>query len=241
MGSVSLAPENSKKAVKRLTETASTVKAVCLLMTYRYIFDLIGVKPLSKYSVLFLMAATLVAAEPRQNGTYIATAYAQHGITASGQYAHRHVVAADPSVLPIGSRIKIRRAGIYSGEYVVADTGDKIEGRKLDIYMPSAVACKKFGVKRVRVRVIELGDGTHQAAKQADQAVKQDVAKDVQKGVVGNAATQVDWKAKGAPVAAAAQAGTTPTDPATKSSPNAATTSTKPATSSSTATSTEHP
>lgn len=204
------------------------------------------VKPLTKYNALLLLTATtLMAAGPRLNGTYIATAYAQHGITASGQYAHRHVVAADPAVLPIGSRIKIRHAGIYSGEYVVADTGDKIEGRKLDIYVPSVAACKKFGVKPVRVRVIELGDGTHQGAKDADRAVKQDVAKDVQKGVVGNAATQVDWKAKGAPVAAAAEAGaatgTAAAESGAKTSPKAATTSTKPATASSTATSTEHP
>ncbi len=186
-----------------------------------------------------------MGAAPRLNGTYIATAYAQHGITASGQYVHRHVVAADPAILPIGSRIKIKHAGIYSGEYVVADTGDKIEGRKLDIYVPSVAACKKFGVKPVRVRVIEVGDGTHEAAKQADQAVKQDVAKDVQKGVVGNAATQVDWKVKGAPVAAAAEAGsgtgTAAADSGGKSSPSAATTSTKPTTPSSTATSTQHP
>src|SRR5947208_4347240 len=58
-------------------------------------------------------------------GTYTATAYSQAGITASGQYTHRHIVAADPDVLPIGSRIRIRRAGRLSGEYVVADTGRK--------------------------------------------------------------------------------------------------------------------
>lgn len=156
-----------------------------------------------KYISLLFLAVPLATAGPPLNGTYIATAYAQHGITASGQYAHRHVVAADPAILPIGTRIKIRHAGLYSGEYVVADTGDKIQGRKLDIYLPSARVCRKFGVKRVRVSVIELGDGTHQAAKQADQAVKQDVAKDVQKGVVGNAATEVDWAAQGAPATAA--------------------------------------
>ena len=173
----------------------------------------------SKYRVLsLLLAAPLFAndAHTPLNGTYIATAYAQHGITASGEYVHRHVVAADPAILPIGTRIKIKRAGRYSGEYVVMDTGDKIEGRKLDIYMPSARVCKKFGVKPVRVTVIEMGEGTHASAKQADQTVKQDVAHDVQKAVVGNAATEDDWKAKGAPVAAAIQTGTAaPTVPTT--------------------------
>ncbi len=165
----------------------------------------LGLADVRTYCVAFylLVAVGAVRAAEPINGTYVATAYAQHGITASGQYVHRHVVAADPDILPIGSRIKIKHAGRYSGEYVVADTGDKIQGRKLDIYMPSAKVCRKFGVKPVRVRVIQLGDGTHAAAKQADQAVKQDVAKDVAKKVVGNAATEDDWVAKGGSQSAA--------------------------------------
>jgi len=149
------------------------------------------------------------------NGSYIATAYTQKGITASGQYVHRHVVAADPDVLPIGTRIKIRQAGRYSGEYVVADTGDKIQGRRLDIYLPTARACKKFGSKPVKVKVVQLGDGTHAAAKQADQAVKQDVKKDVDNKVVGNAATEADW------AATHPGATTTATGSAAKSNPTA--------------------
>jgi 3D (Asp-Asp-Asp) domain-containing protein len=142
----------------------------------------------------FLSLAQAAGPNPRAlNGTYTATAYAQAGITASGQYTHRHIVAADPDVLPIGSRIKIRRAGRYSGEYVVADTGRKIVGRRLDIFMPSERACVKFGVKRVRVRVIEVGNGTRIAAKEADQEVKQDVAKELDKKAVGAAATEDDW------------------------------------------------
>jgi hypothetical protein len=100
--------------------------------------------------------------------------------------------------LPIGTRIKIRHAGRYSGEYVVADTGTKIVGRKLDIYLPSTPECIKFGKKAVRVKVIELGNGTHEAAKKADQAVKRDVDQDISRGAVGNAATEKDWATKGA-------------------------------------------
>ena len=152
--------------------------------------------------------------EQRLNGRYVATAYSQTGITASGQWTHRHVVAADPAVLPIGTRIKIKHAGRYSGEYVVADTGAKVEGRRLDLYVPSTPECKKFGVKRVSVRVLELGNGTHEAAKQADQAVKREVKQDVAKGVVGNAATEHDWATQGAPVAKAVKRGGTPADAA---------------------------
>jgi len=149
-------------------------------------------RPVVLPAALMICSLTLVAASV-PNGTYRATAYAQSGVTASGELTHRHVVAADPDILPLGSRIRIRRAGKYSGEYVVADTGAKIQGRRLDIYMPSEAACKKFGSKIVRVKVIQLGDGTRAATKQADQAVKQDVVKDVNKQAVGGSATEEDW------------------------------------------------
>ncbi len=158
----------------------------------------------------------LASPSPAQiNGRFIATAYSVSGITASGEFTHRHIVAADPDLLPMGSRIKIGRAGKYSGEYVVADTGEKIVGRKLDIYLPNTAECKRFGKKPVRVKVIALGDGTQQAAKQADQAVKKDVAQDVAKGTVGNAATEHDWATKGS--AAKSTAETPASAPATTS------------------------
>jgi 3D (Asp-Asp-Asp) domain-containing protein len=140
--------------------------------------------------------SAVMASATDVSGSYTATAYSQEGKTASGDYVHRHVVAADPDLLPIGSRIKVRHAGRYSGEYVVADTGEKIQGRRLDIFIPDSRACVKFGRKRVRVRVISLGDGTHAATKQSDLAVKQDVKQDLKKDSVGNAATETDWAVK---------------------------------------------
>jgi 3D (Asp-Asp-Asp) domain-containing protein len=147
---------------------------------------------------LLITCAIASAGPPRAQApgttfTYTATAYSQTGITASGEYTHRHVVAADPRILPIGTRIKIRHAGKYSGEYVVADTGGKIEGHKLDVYLPSTPECRKFGVRRVKVEVLQLGDGTRVAAKEADHAVKQDVSAEVSQNAVGNAATEADW------------------------------------------------
>lgn len=88
------------------------------------------------------------------------TAYSARGITASGEKAKRRLVAADPDVLPLGSRIRITHAGRYSGEYEVGDTGSKIQGRKLDLHVASEKEAKKFGKQRVKVRVIKLGDQT---------------------------------------------------------------------------------
>lgn len=110
------------------------------------------------------------------DGRYLATAYNISGVTASGLYTQRHIVAADPDVLPLGSIIRIRGAGQYSGEYVVADTGAKIQGRHIDIYIPSLAACMKFGVKHVDVHVVQVGRNTQRSAKAAYQQMRQDVA-----------------------------------------------------------------
>jgi 3D (Asp-Asp-Asp) domain-containing protein len=169
-------------------------------------------------AALLIFGITLQAGQAALNGKYVATAYNQSGTTASGVQTQRHVVAADPDILPIGSRVKIKHAGRYSGEYVVADTGEKIQGRRLDIYIPSERACRKFGRKQVRVQVVSLGDGTHATTKDAQHAVKQDVQQDLTKKAVGNAATEDDWAAK-----KAKEAKTSPEAPATSSATPAAT------------------
>src|ERR1051326_6012051 len=47
-----------------------------------------------------------------------ATAFTLHSRpTAAGTVPHRGIVAADPAVLPLGSRIRITRAGAYNGIY----------------------------------------------------------------------------------------------------------------------------
>jgi 3D (Asp-Asp-Asp) domain-containing protein len=84
-----------------------------------------------------------------------ATAYAQKGTTASGDPTRRGIVAADPHVLPLGTKVKVTGAGPYSGTYTVKDTGRKIKGRKVDVFMPSRREAKKFGKKDVKVQVVK--------------------------------------------------------------------------------------
>ncbi len=48
--------------------------------------------------------------------SYVATAYSLRGRTASGVPVAKGLIAADPRVLPLGSRVKLE-AGSYSGEY----------------------------------------------------------------------------------------------------------------------------
>jgi 3D (Asp-Asp-Asp) domain-containing protein len=83
-------------------------------------------------------------------GAFRATAYCLRGRTASGGGVRRGIVAADPRVLPLGSRIQVN-AGAYSGTYVVADTGGAIRGRILDIWVPSCAEANRFGRRTISV------------------------------------------------------------------------------------------
>lgn len=84
---------------------------------------------------------------------YIATAYSLRGRTASGRYVSQGIIAADPRVLPLGSRVRLE-AGAWSGEYLVADTGGAIRGRKIDIWTPTSREAMRFGRRRVKLTVL---------------------------------------------------------------------------------------
>lgn len=84
---------------------------------------------------------------------YSATAYCLKGRTASGGSVRRGIVAADPRVLPLGTKIYMD-AGPYSGTYVVADTGGAVRGRRLDVWVPSQKEAIKFGRRKVTIRVL---------------------------------------------------------------------------------------
>jgi 3D (Asp-Asp-Asp) domain-containing protein len=87
---------------------------------------------------------------------YVATAYSLRGRTASGRMVSRGLIAADPSVLPLGSRVRLDHPG-YSGEYVVADTGGAIRGRRIDIWTPSTSEAMRFGRRTVKLTVLSYG------------------------------------------------------------------------------------
>ena len=111
-----------------------------------------------------LVSSTAVAG---QNGAirknkvlrFEATAYCIEGETASGVQTRRGIVAADPDVLPIGSRIRVDGLGRrLSRTYDVEDTGRLVKGREIDIFMADCDAAREFGRQPARLRVLRVGD-----------------------------------------------------------------------------------
>ena len=87
--------------------------------------------------------------------SYVATAYSLRGRTASGRPVAKGLIAADPRHLPLGSRVRLE-AGAYSGEYLVADTGSMVRGRRIDIWTPSSREAMRFGRRTVKLTVLSL-------------------------------------------------------------------------------------
>jgi 3D (Asp-Asp-Asp) domain-containing protein len=88
--------------------------------------------------------------------TYTATAYSLRGRTSSGKPVSRGLIAADPSILPLGTRVRVD-AGSFSGEYLVADTGGSVRGRRIDIWTPTAREALQFGRRPVKLTVLSFG------------------------------------------------------------------------------------
>jgi 3D (Asp-Asp-Asp) domain-containing protein len=87
---------------------------------------------------------------------YTATAYAFRGRTASGRPVAKGIIAADPRVLPLGTRVRVE-AGTWSGLYTVADTGGAVRGRKIDIWVPTTREAFRFGRRKIKLTVLSYG------------------------------------------------------------------------------------
>ena len=87
--------------------------------------------------------------------SFTATAYCTGRITATGTAPTEKTVAADPAVLPLGSRIRLtgldRR---HNGVYVVRDTGARVRGRRIDLYIRDCHEAVRFGRRSAGVSIL---------------------------------------------------------------------------------------
>lgn len=81
-----------------------------------------------------------------------ATAYTGGGITATGINLNDNskVIAVDPSVIPLGSRVLIDGYG----EYIAGDTGGAINGNIIDVYVASHSEAISFGRRALTIHIL---------------------------------------------------------------------------------------
>lgn len=107
-------------------------------------------------------AAPAQSSEPSSSREFYvsATAYTASctgcsGITATGinllANPHLKVIAVDPSVIPLGSKVWVEGYG----HAIAGDTGGAIKGNKIDIFMPDRSAALAFGRKQVKIKILD--------------------------------------------------------------------------------------
>lgn len=84
--------------------------------------------------------------------TMEATAYTHTGNpTATGIYPYEGIIAVDPKVIPLGSKLYVEGYGYCEAQ----DTGGAIKGDRIDIFLDSRDECFEWGRKIVQVYLLE--------------------------------------------------------------------------------------
>lgn len=90
-----------------------------------------------------------------QSTAYTAACDGCSGITATGidlnSNAHMKVIAVDPSVIPLGTRVHVEGYG----EAIAGDTGGAIKGNKIDVHVPTKEDATNYGSKSVKVTILD--------------------------------------------------------------------------------------
>ncbi|WP_371370949.1 3D domain-containing protein [Sporomusa aerivorans] len=105
-----------------------------------------GIAP-GRYKAAMDIKATAYAPGPHDNGQW-------GNLTYMGTQVRPGVIAVDPRVIPLGSRLFIQFADGSSMYGVAEDTGGAIKGNRIDIAMQSVDHAYEFGVQNVKVYIL---------------------------------------------------------------------------------------
>ena len=82
------------------------------------------------------------------------TAYCLRGTTRRDNPVRPGIVAADPRVFPLGSRVEVYVGNRYLGRFLVDDTGSAIKGNILDVWTPECREARRFGRRKGRAMLV---------------------------------------------------------------------------------------
>ncbi|MET3656783.1 3D (Asp-Asp-Asp) domain-containing protein [Sporosarcina psychrophila] len=109
-----------------------------------------------------IAAAIVPTPPPASDGKEMlvtATAYTAYCTGCSGTTAYgidlrsnpnQKVIAVDPKLIPLGTKVWVEGYG----EAIAGDTGGAIKGNKIDVFIPSYNNAMEWGVKKVKLKVL---------------------------------------------------------------------------------------
>lgn len=84
------------------------------------------------------------------------TWYCLKGTTRRGNPVREGIIAADPTVIPLGSTVDLYIGLRYAGRFLVDDTGRLIKGQKIDVWTPDCRDAITRGRRRGAVVMVEV-------------------------------------------------------------------------------------
>ena len=97
---------------------------------------------LAKAKRVFTVRSTAYTSDPRENGGW--------NVTAIGTKIRRGVIAVDPRVIPLRTRVYVEGYGFATAE----DTGGAIKGNKIDVVMDTKAQSRNWGVRNVKIYIL---------------------------------------------------------------------------------------
>ncbi|MBW3570484.1 MAG: 3D domain-containing protein [Gemmatimonadetes bacterium] len=86
------------------------------------------------------------------------TAYCLRGNMRTGVRVRDGMAAGDPSVLPLGSVVRVSHPdGRVIGIFVIMDTGGAIRGNKIDLWFDNCREALDWGIRPVIAEVLDIG------------------------------------------------------------------------------------
>ncbi|MBS9350203.1 G5 and 3D domain-containing protein [Listeria welshimeri] len=149
--------EKKRDIIKENITSAKTDKVVVRGTKEKAVVSKIAnAKPAKKVTTTNTSSHKSSSKAPSNGKTFTmeSTAYSGGGVTATGINLSANpgmkVVAVDPSIIPLGSRVWVEGYG----EAIAGDTGGAIKGNIVDVYFSNESSCYSWGRRTVTVKVL---------------------------------------------------------------------------------------
>lgn len=109
---------------------------------------------LVRYKKVIEMRATAYTSSYEDTGKH--PDHPEFGICYTGLKAREGIIAVDPKVIPLYTRVYVEVIGSEPdyGFAIAGDIGSAVKGNLIDVYLDTREAVKKWGVKKVRVYIL---------------------------------------------------------------------------------------
>ena len=147
--------EDGREISKKLVNDSVVLAPITMIMEFGTVLNHKTARgDVLRYKKVLDMRATAYTASFKDTGKN--PGHPEFGITRMGILAKKGVIAVDPRVIPLGTRVYVEVAGSTPdyGFALAADTGGAIKGNLIDLYYDTQQFVDRWGVKKVKVYIL---------------------------------------------------------------------------------------